>query len=173
MKVKKILLVLIVVVAVSLLVGYFIKNFSNKFQNRLGWQTMNEMAYTLQYPSSLPTKYMNAVEWPPKFAIYPAGLKCVPSGSAISEKGIIEKKTINGHEYCVTTQMQGAAGSTYTHYDYLEAKGEKKTVALSFVVRASQCENYDDPEKTACKTERATYSIDELADEILSSVKFK
>jgi hypothetical protein len=80
------------------------------------------------------------------------------------------KATINGHEYCVTQASEGAAGSTYTTYTYTWAQGAQ-TGKLSFVLQKVQCANYDEPQKTACKSEQAAFDIGPIVDAIAQSTK--
>lgn len=108
--------------------------------------------------NGLQTKYIKAQEWPPTITITDGPLACAG------------KKIINGTPYCITAQSEGAAGSTYTTYTYATEKNSK-TITLSFVLRAVQCMNYDDPQQTECLKERAVFDVDALADHILESVQ--
>ena len=166
MKIKKLLLWIAIVAGVSIVVGYFIKDLSNQLQTRVGWQTMNDTGLSFQYPPQLSTTYIHTTEWPPKIQIKNQiankSFSCKPE----------ENKIINKTTYCVSTQAEGAAGSAYTKYIYSVAKSDN-VVTLTFTLRSAQCLNYDEPKKSACINERNTFSVDDLAEQILSSVRLK
>ena len=79
-------------------------------------------------------------------------------------------KKINGRDYCVTISSEGAAGSIYTTYAYV-TKIQDKFVSFSFILLATQCDNFDEPEKSACKSERATFSVDNFIDQIIQTTQ--
>lgn len=116
--------------------------------------TVKDISFT--YPDQLPTKYISTQEWPPTISATNGTLTC----SA--------KKIINNTPYCITAVNEGAAGSTYMTYSYATEKNGK-IITLSFILRAVQCMNYDDPQQTECLKERAAFDVDALADRILRS----
>ena len=120
------------------------------------------------YPTSLPTKYITAIDWPPKVQVLGKKLSCTVAGSATSTAGATMKRTINGTPYCVTTETEGAAGSIYNNYAYAMENGGK-TYIFTFSTRSVQCANYDDPQKTECEQERASFNIDNVIDSIVRS----
>ncbi|MHB8651782.1 MAG: hypothetical protein ACYC8S_01470 [Minisyncoccota bacterium] len=120
-----------------------------------------------QYPPSLPTTFISAVEWPPKVIVVPGPFLCMQTGEGSTLPKKIEQKTIDGRAYCVTSDTQGAAGSLYTHYQYATMMGEH-VVHFSFSIRAPQCGNYENPQKTACENEEGTFSIDDVMGRIVS-----
>jgi hypothetical protein len=129
-------------------------------------KTYNDSATGASYKyADLSTKYISTVEWPPKVTVTNKPYTCV------ERTGVTSSQTINGHEYCVTKTVEGAAGSTYTDYVYAFGK-DGKTVSLSFNLRSVQCGNYNDPEKTACEKERAAFNPDTLADQMATSFAF-
>ncbi len=134
------------------------------------WKTFNDPALSVsfRYPAALSTKYINALDWPPKVQIIDAPFSCTGAGSETAQGGITEKKVINGRTYCITHETQGAAGSIYTMYAYAtEING--KTPVFTFSLRAVQCANYDEPQKTECDTERAAFDIDSIIDKIMGT----
>ncbi len=114
--------------------------------------------------ADLSTKYISG-EWPPKVQVADHGFSC------LERSGMTTKQTINGHEYCVTKTVEGAAGSMYSDYVYAFGK-DGKTVSLLFNLRSVQCANYPDPEKTACETERSAFNADTLADRMAQTFSF-
>ncbi|MCX6813600.1 MAG: hypothetical protein NTV77_03975 [Candidatus Azambacteria bacterium] len=124
----------------------------------------------INFPDSLSTIYMHALDWPPQAAVVDGPFTCVEAGSEITSAGRTEKHIINNREYCVTKQSEGAAGSIYTQYIYALPKGGK-TVVFTFTIRATQCGNYDDPKKTECENERASFDIDNLIDRVAQTLK--
>ena len=127
-----------------------------------------------KYPEPLPTKYVTAVEWPPTVSMVAGKLVC-EQGSAIGSDGETKRfalRTLDGSDYCVGFSAEGAAGSTYTSYEYSTAQGDY-VARVSFTLRTPQCMNYDDPERTVCKTEQALFATDALAVDILSSLTMR
>ncbi len=80
------------------------------------------------------------------------------------------KKNLGGQNVCENIMSEGAAGSIYTTYNYSWARGGQ-TVSLSFTLRMVQCDNYDDPNKSECKQERANFDPESLASEMIGNVK--
>jgi hypothetical protein len=76
--------------------------------------------------SPLTTKYIKAVDWPPKIEITNGRFSCTEAGAENAPAGLTERKNIGGVEYCVTRESEGAAGSTYTQYAYARAKSSKQ-----------------------------------------------
>lgn len=117
------------------------------------------------------TDYIRPVDWPPQISVSTSTYTCVPTTQKIADETKIERKTINGKIYCLTTQSEGAAGSTYTTYTY-KIPVAKKTVLISFIVRVPQCANYDEVKRMACENEKKDFSIDQMVDQIFKSIKF-
>ena len=129
----------------------------------------NQKAVTFKYPPDFSTKYISIVDWPPAVQILNQAFSCTEGGSEIERAGKTEKKTINGHNYCVTMESEGAAGSIYTNYAYAFAAGQR-TIIFTFSLRFSQCANYDDPKKTECEAERSVFTPDAVLDKMAQSV---
>ena len=127
------------------------------------------------YPKKLvTTKYVHDVDWPPQVVVSQKPFSCVSSGGGTSGVGQTEVRVLNNRSYCITVKNEGAAGSTYSQYTYMFEKNNK-TVILTFKVRATQCLNYDEPQKSECLKERSTVSsdIDTLIDQITDTVVIK
>ena len=125
-----------------------------------GWETFSDDSLTFQYPAQVSTTYISAVQWPPSATVTQGQMSC--------ELNV----QIQDRSYCRTTQSEGAAGSVYTDYTY-SSQREGGYVSLTFALRMTQCANYDDPQKTECEQERASFNPDALADEILQTVELK
>ncbi len=126
------------------------------------------------YPSSLNTQYVTAQDWPP-FVYMGVGEFSCTEGDVVTEDGSqkhSEFRTINGYTYCVSISSEGAAGSTYTSYEYSTEQGDFVT-KVAFTLRTPQCLNFDEPEQSACKTEQANFNTDTLADRIATSVRMQ
>lgn len=126
------------------------------------------------YPDPLPTKYVTAQTWPPKVELMAGEFSC-ESGSVAGADGEIKRfalRTIDGGDYCVGFSAEGAAGSTYTSYEYNTKQGDF-VARVSFTLRTPQCMNYDDPERGICKTEQALFTTDALAVDILSGLRMQ
>lgn len=139
----------------------------------LGWIIFADEAQdvSFRYPDSFNTTYMRAFDWPPQVQIINELLECIEAGSEIDRAGRTEKNIINGREYCVTKQTEGAVGSIYTQYAYAVQK-DKKTVIFTFSTRATQCGNYDEPQKIECENERVSFDINDLIDRIAETFRF-
>ena len=124
---------------------------------------------TFDYPEKLPATYMHAMHWPPQATLIEEPFTCTEAGDESVRAGKTEKRIINGRTYCVTTIVEGAAGSVYTQYAYLFPVGEA-TIALTFTVQAAQCGNYDEPEKVQCEEERASFAMDSFIDDIATTL---
>lgn len=123
---------------------------------------------TLVFDTALTTKHISTpdVVWPSVVKLSVGVFSCNVQGTNTSETGKVELKTIAGTQYCVTTHNEGAAGSMYTTYIYTtEIKNQLATT--TFTLRFVQCDNYDDPEKTLCKTEREQFNPDIMANGII------
>lgn len=138
------------------------------------WKTMTDRAtgVTFNYPASLPTTYIHTAEWPPKVRIEAKRFICNENGSGTSGTGQTTKVVLDGLDFCVTHTSEGAAGSIYTTYAYAFPR-DNSTITLTFTLRAVQCGNYDDPQKTACESERATFDIDALIDQMVHTLTTK
>jgi hypothetical protein len=113
--------------------------------------------------------YIGPLKWPPQIEINKTIFSCVEGGLSIGSLGKIEKRTINGHQYCVTTLVEGAMGSKYTTYSYTWSK-DNFVPTLSFTIRSVSCVNYDESKKSQCEQQQALFDIDTIVDKIAQSV---
>ncbi len=139
-----------------------------------GWETFTDdkLGVSFQYPASFSTKYIQAFDWPPKVSFQNLPFYCAAGGSEITRAGRTEPRVIGNHIYCVSTLVEGAAGSTYTQYAYAWEAGGREVI-FTFSTRAPQCANYDDPNKTECENERAAFDIDKIFNSIAQTLKLK
>jgi len=137
------------------------------------WKTFSDVnqGIIFKYPQDWGTTYIHPVDWPPKVQVINQPFNCTEGGTEIAQAGITTKTIINGTTYCITKESEGAAGSIYTNYAYAFAK-DNETIIFTFTGRAVQCDNYDDPQKTACKNERASFVLDNLLDPMAKSFVF-
>lgn len=138
------------------------------------WKTFTDTAThaSFQYPSTLSTKYISLVDWPPKVQVTTDPFTCTQAGSEKARAGMTEQKTINGTIYCLTTTSEGAAGSVYNQYAYAFSQNNT-TIILTFSLRFVQCANYDQPAQKECQTERAVFTPDTILDQIAQTVQVK
>jgi hypothetical protein len=133
------------------------------------WSTYSDKAgISFKYPKKFTTEYVKTSDWPPKVQVLSGPFSCTDAGEPTTVAGKTEKKIINGHEYCITTVVEGAAGSTFTQYAY-EREINGHELNFTFTLRQPQCANYDDPQKTACESEEATFDINTLIDTVIQS----
>jgi hypothetical protein len=138
-------------------------------------KTKSLVPLVFEFPEQLSTEYIHPVDWPPTVRIVSESFVCTEAGTETARAGKTEMKTVNGYTFCKTTESEGVAGSIYTQYAYsfnsgrANSRGEKQeTTIVTFSLRSVQCANYDEPKRTACETERATFDIDAL---IINSIK--
>ena len=165
-KYKVISLAVIIVVAIIAGLAFY-------YHNRV-FVTPNpvlENNVTFDFPATLPTKYIHTADWPPKVSVNDGPFACTSAGSPIIPAGQTTQKIINGRTYCVTVESEGAAGTVYNQYAYAFPKNDK-VIILTFSLGLPQCDNYDDPQKTGCKNERATFNIDNFIDTIVQTAQF-
>ncbi|MDB5260627.1 MAG: hypothetical protein JWN37_858 [Candidatus Nomurabacteria bacterium] len=132
----------------------------------------DELSLTFKYPKSISTPYIIQTDWPPILQATDEVFDCTEAGSETASGGITKVQLINGHTYCVTKRSEGAAGSMYTMYAYTFPYNPKE-VALTFTfsLRFIQCGNYDEPNKTTCENERATFDIGKIVDQMVQTIK--
>lgn len=170
---KVILIIILAIILVAGIVVWFTnRNIVSEPPYPLpeGWSMYVSNGVMVSYPKTLPTTYIKTVDWPPQAQVLDLPYSaCTEAGVETDRAGQTQKRMINGREYCVTTIVEGAAGSIYTQYAYAFPRGYK-TIILTFSLRAPQCANYDDPEKTACETERRVFDIDGLVDSMAQAL---
>lgn len=137
------------------------------------WKTFADkvQGITFSYPEKLLTTYIHETEWPPQVTLKNGTFVCNETGGDITSQGKTEKVTIGSHLYCVTTINDGAAGSIYTTYTY-KTLLYNKIATITFTLQASQCANYDNPQKTECEIERNTFNVENFIDQITTSISF-
>lgn len=140
-------------------------------ENKIKWALVidNAQAKSFVYTDKLATKYMHILDTPAKITISKTPFICNLAGNegSMIAQGKTDKHTVGRNEYCVTTQSEGAAGSTYNTYNYSVASNGG-TVTFNFADQLTQCANYNDPEKKECEAERAIFSIDTFVDQIFT-----
>lgn len=126
------------------------------------FKTYSDDNLSFKYPAAFGSEYIDTQSWPPKVTVADGVFACAG-----------DTKEVNGHKYCVTSQIEGAAGSTYTTYTYLSGlETEHSILTIEFTLRLVQCENYDEPKKTDCDNDQANnLNVDALVDQIAQSVK--
>ncbi len=136
------------------------------------WKTFTDtkQGISFKYPESLLITYMRPESWPPKIAVLNKTFTCVEGGTEIAQAGKTVKQFINNTEYCITKASEGATGSIYTTYTYAFPKATK-TITFTFTIRATQCANYDEPNKTACEKEREAFDLDGVVDRMAQSTQ--
>jgi hypothetical protein len=137
-----------------------------------GWTLATLPAAELQYhyPASLETTYVSLIDWPPTLRIVDEAFSCIEAGDVIASAGKTELKHLEGADFCVTSEGEGAAGSTYIQYAYAMPLASS-TAILTFGTRMPQCMNYDEPERSACTNQQQSTNIDSLAARVLLTVE--
>jgi hypothetical protein len=136
------------------------------------WLTTTSGGVTFKYPETLGAEYIGSPDWPPQVQVIAGPFECTNAGEENEPAGKTETKIINGHEYCVTSYSEGAAGSVYTLYAYAYQQGNQ-TLYFTFSTQAPQCANFDEPRKSVCEEERQKFNIDLIIDRIVQSATVK
>jgi hypothetical protein len=138
------------------------------------WVTSDVSAQGMQfmYPEPLPTEFVTVADWPPAVSLVAgefvcAGVDTATANGAANSSTIL--RVIGQSEYCVSVAYEGAAGSTYTTYQYVTKQGDFLE-QVSFTLRTPQCLNYDEPKQSTCKLEQANFAVDALAERIVASM---
>lgn len=125
---------------------------------------LEAISYSYQQP--LTTTYITGEEWPPTVRVALGTYRCDTTSTGTTERVVGEQR------YCLNVIGDGAAGHFYTTYNYMTWKGSY-LIQISFVLRATQCGVYDDPQKTTCEREQAAFNSDVLADRVAQSVRIE
>lgn len=135
------------------------------------WLTFTDPVANLsfRYPAELSTEYTSTVNWPPKISLSSDSWLCPETAPESSLPERISRRVVDNNVYCLKAQSEGAAGSVYTDYTYTSFQ-ENKLIIASFTLRAGQCYNYDDPQKTNCERERETFDLDSVIDRIINTL---
>lgn len=134
--------------------------------------TPTSQGFIFLYPERIPTTFVSSSEWPPLVERVVNRYVCKegPIAAADGPQKTTQKHMVGDREYCVTESSEGAAGSTYRTFEYnFQFGGEPYRIV--FTLRYPQCENYDEPQRSACKAEQGSYSVDELVDRIAQSIQ--
>lgn len=122
------------------------------------------------YPAALSTRYVTAADWPPTLRVSATPVSCQTTTAVSANQTQINQRRIGDREYCVETVSEGAAGSTYTTSTYsFDFAGQN--VSIRFTLRTVRCENFDEPERSACAAEQKAFRPDDLASNLANSLK--
>lgn len=158
---KKIIPILLIVIIIGAVL-YFLqqKPGSSSTTDNLILSPVSAQGIQFSYPKFLPTTFVKTQEWPPLVEVVAGEFTCPEN----------KKQTIKGRTYCVIVSTEGAAGSTYTTYEYSTNRGDfiAKTI---FTLRTPQCLNYDEPNQSICIQEQESFDVSGLVDQIISSIR--
>jgi hypothetical protein len=135
--------------------------------------TTTPQGLTFFYPDPFPGRYVTAPEWPPRVELVANAYSCT-EGTVTAADGPLKtaaRKVINGREYCVTASSEGAAGSTFTTYEYVTDQGGDFVARVVFTIRRVQCMNFDEPERSQCTAEQDAFNPDDMADRIAEGIR--
>ncbi len=135
------------------------------------WKDYSKDGISFQYPEKLTTQYVFTQEWPPAVKIESGVFFCQGKPGLNSVAELVEQRVVDNRIYCVDTKFEGAAGSVYTSYVYTTPKNGK-LIEVSFVLRYSNCSNYDQAQNQTCTNEREAFDIDATVDRIVQTIKW-
>ncbi len=125
-------------------IGEWVKDFEGETDSK-----------TLINSISVNDKYIHPIKWPPVVTV-------------VDSKFVCSTSLVKG--YCVTKSSEGAAGSTYTEYNYSKAYGTK-TAKLNFTIQSVQCLNYDEPNRSECIIKQSLFDVLPIVDVLFSNFK--
>lgn len=186
---KNILICTILIIVLGGIITFYIKNIKSiKNNNSIGyiavvnndindkfpsWLESENSELSFKYPEKLNTNYINTADWPPIFKVEDKAYSCLENnGSNILEGGKTSKEMIEGKEFCINRQDEGAAGSIYSNYIYTFLY-QNKTITATFSLRAPQCMNYDEPKQSECTNEENSFNITTIIFDIISTIRLK
>lgn len=132
--------------------------------------TTTASGVSYDYSPRLSTQYITAVDWPPMVQVSDSPFVCTEAGSATDRAGETRLASIGARSYCITRVVEGAAGNVYTQYAYTTLV-DTKVVTLTFSTRQPQCENYAEPQRTACQNEQESFDINAIVDQIVNTMR--
>jgi hypothetical protein len=186
MKKIKPLLYIIVFLAIAALIGFAIRaSLAPRIPKDWAYYTDSQTGASFRYPANLivslsnpvKTQYVRLLDWPPHLQVLDEKFACTEGGSEIAPAVQTKQENVDGKTYCITKETEGAAGSIYTMYAYSfspthsTGSEQAKTYILTFSTQAPQCANYEEPQKTACESERAELDLDSIVNLIAKSAK--
>lgn len=163
--------VFIIIAIISLIIVSIWFYLNNKNVDSTININLNPDSYIAQ-DTKLGTIYISTADtvWPPQVSAVKGKFECAESGEEVLVGGRTIKKVIAGKTYCITASSEGAAGSTYTTYQY-KTLINGKIASINFVLRFPQCMNYDEPKQSECLAERQMFDPDGLANAIIENAR--
>jgi hypothetical protein len=145
---------------------------SNGPDDNLWVTTTDDDGITYQYPKELLVKYISVAEWPPNIKVESGNFSCSETPQEKSSMlEITSQRLVDNRIYCVNVKNEGAAGSVYSSYTYTTLL-RGKLVSASFVLRYSNCANYDEEQSHTCASEREAFDLDATVDRIVQAIKW-
>lgn len=166
--------VILLVIAMVVVGGFYLFKKQPKTNIPIGWLTFTDEArvYSFNYPKDFGSDYITPLDWPPQVDLLDGPtFDCPTASSPTAHAGQTNQVTVDGQKYCVTTQTEGAAGSTYTDYAYLTIV-DGQIVRLTFTLREPQCLNYDEPKQSECQQDQTSLNLNHLIGQIIASWQF-
>lgn len=108
----------------------------------------------------LPRYITEQENWPPVITTHKNSYSC-DTGGPYSQQ--TTEKVIDGVTYCIKTENEGAAGTTYKTITYTTS--EKTS---TFTLRYVSCGNYGDPEKADCLRNQSAFDLDKIVSSLMS-----
>ncbi len=148
--------------------------------NKVNWKEKSTENITFKYPESIKASYVSLNKWPPEIKIisnnYPKEVEiegndliCKQTPKEESFYKRVYEKTINGREYCIKAVSEGAAGSTYTTYNYSTIfNGDLLTI--NFVLQFPNCGNYPEAKRKECNKEREGFNMYSVISDIVETI---
>lgn len=141
-------------------------------EGQANMQSATSNGIDFQYPQNLQTEYISTQTWPPTLSMADTQYSCNPTGEEETRQGrTITQKVTNGRIYCITSENEAAAGTTYTKYTYATPKNGKM-LSIEFTLSYPQCSNYDAQRSAVCTNERQNFDLDEIVDEVAQSARW-
>jgi hypothetical protein len=148
-----------------------------------GWQTYVNVEYGFEFkfPKSFSAEIWRASNWPPLATVVPASEDLVKTGCPDIQAGALpldhSQVTLNGINFTLYKESEGAAGSTYTTYCYATPKGQNNYV-IEFVMRytsgcGESCGPYcGTPNEALCQNFDKVKEVEQPIEQMVSTFRF-
>jgi hypothetical protein len=145
------------------------------------WQTYVNVQYGFEFkfPKSFGAEIWRAYKWPPLATVVPANENLIKQGCPDIQTSSPEQSQLilNGNNFTLYKESEGAAGSTFTTYCYTTKK-DQNNYTIEFLIRytsgcGENCGPYcGTPNETACRNFDKVKEVEKPIEQMISTFKF-
>lgn len=125
-------------------------------------------SYIPTISTTLPTPYISEQEnWPPVIQNSGVAYSCTPTSGTLDMPQNVQR-VIGNRTYCITTIVDGTAGSIYNTFTYTTASSNGSgTKTANFILRYENCGVYDEPQHSQCRNAQSNFNLDAIVDSLI------